>query len=86
MTGSHVFSNVIIWVTLGRSEKISEKWRVGVLSRVTWPKLGQNQEKSLIFTIISVSQNHVFELKARLEGPRNMKFGQVIAFNNTKNL
>ena len=67
-----MFSHVILWVTPGNSEKILEKWRVGVLSRVIWLNLGQNQGNSLIFTKIAISQIDIF-WTSRV--PRMPKFG-----------
>ena len=60
LTGLCMFSHVILWVTPGNSEKIPEKCRVGVLSRIIWLNLGQNQGNSLIFTKIAISQKHIF--------------------------
>ena len=67
-----MFSHVILWVTPGNSEKILEKWRVGVLSRGIWLNLGQNQGNSLIFTKIAISQIDIF-WTSRV--PRMPKFG-----------
>ena len=85
LTSFYVFSHVIICVTLGNSEKIPEKCRVGVLSRGICPKLGQNQGNSLIFTKIAISQKHIFRFNSWQKSARNMKFGPVIENNDTKN-
>ena len=67
-----MFSHLILWVTPGNSEKVLEKWRVGILSRIIWLNLGKNQGNSLIFTKIAISQIDIF-WTSRV--PRMPKFG-----------